>query len=139
MIIPPRPLIFERSHFSSIAERDSVMSDERKGQRPSLERNLNCRDIAYLASCCLLQDLPWHARPFSTSRTRQTPKLASVTCEHNESMGANCQVTSRTMATEAAEGACGLDPQLERKREEGMILRWGRELFGPEYNGLGRC
>lgn len=25
----------------------------------------------------------------------------------------------------------------EKEREEGMILRWGRELFGPEYNGLG--
>jgi len=42
---------------------------------------------------------------------------------------------------ELLKGACGLDPRLgrerERKREEGMILRWGRELFGPEYNGLG--
>jgi hypothetical protein len=38
---------------------------------------------------------------------------------------------------ELLKGACGLDPQLERKREEGMILRWGRELFGPEYNGSG--
>jgi len=38
---------------------------------------------------------------------------------------------------ELLKGACSLDPQLERKREEGMTLRWGRELFRPEYSGLG--
>ena len=115
------------------------MNVERKGQRLALEGNLSLSryHIFWARLLSYRRALPMPCKALSTVPCTSNAKArftqhASVRVDGRESLSD----VLHDGYEELLKGLMQSRPTAG-ERQEGMILRWGRELFGAGYNGLG--